>query len=147
MNTIVKTDNNFSSIIFTFYHAYYSLCFFFDEVIRLLWEGLQHILHWFVCMFHLLAKIYGKTVGPRGFSGRIRELLGSCENSAIVKFQTISKLNLDIESPDQNTDQMFLYQMSCSVSTYLVEKCKRFLQTSILVIWVMPVGWQPLLRY
>ena len=46
---------------------------------------------------HFLAKIDGKTVGPRGFSGSTGKLLASCEILAIVKFEPTADFNLDIE--------------------------------------------------
>ena len=67
-------------------------------------RGFHRALQWFVCLLHanelplrhLLAKINGKTVGIRGFSGPISKLLVSCENLPIVIFELVGEFNLKI---------------------------------------------------
>ena len=58
---------------------------------------------------HLLAKLDDKTVGPRNFAGPNGKLLASCENLAVVKFETTANFNLHFELSDLSTNQMYLY--------------------------------------
>ena len=81
-------------------------------------EALQRPLHWFACMFHVkelplrhLSKLDGKTVGPWSYSGSFGKLLVSCVNLAIGNFEQTANFNLDIETSDLSTDQMFLYEI------------------------------------
>ena len=45
---------------------------------------------------HLLAKLDGKTFGPRSFIGPIGKLFASCETLAIVKFEPTVNLILTL---------------------------------------------------
>ena len=81
----------------------------------------------FACMFlanelplrHLLAKIYGETVGPQGFSGPNGRLFASCENLPIVKFEPTGEFNLDIKPSHPSTDKCIYTKF---VVLYLVER-------------------------
>ena len=64
---------------------------------------------------HILAKLDGKTVGPRSYAW-----LATCENLSIVKFEPTANLKLDIEPSDLSTDQMSLYETWWIVSGGIV---------------------------
>ena len=104
MNTLVNTENYF---FFKTIHILSYLLF----IVFLSGVGL------FACMFHaselplrhLLAKIYGKTVGPQGFSEPNGKLLASCVNLPIVKIEPTGEIIVDIEPSHPNIDKMYLY--------------------------------------
>ena len=56
----------------------------------------------------------------RGFWGLSGRLLASCENLLFVKIEPIGEFNLDIESSFPSPDQMYLYEVCCSVSGGIV---------------------------
>ena len=71
-------------------------------------------------LHHLLAKLDGKTIDPRSFAGPIGKLLASCEKLVILKFEPIANFNMDIKPSELSTDQMYLYEICCLVSSGIV---------------------------
>ena len=113
---MVNTENNFFNVFYFLSYLVY-IVLFLGGVIGLLEDALQRPLHWVACMLHsnklhlrhLLAKMNGKTVGPRGLSRPFGKLLAWCENLPIVKLEPVGDFNLDNEPSDPSTDQMYLY--------------------------------------
>ena len=121
MNKIYVYYGEYWKKIFNYFHIlwYLLLIVFLDGFMRILGETLQRPLHWFACTFraselplrHLLAKIYGKTVGPRGFHDQLVIYL------LFVKIEPTVNFNMVIEPSDLGREQMYSYKTWCLVSS------------------------------
>ena len=91
-------------------------------------DALGRPVHWFVFMLysnklplcHLYNSLYGKTSGPRSFSGPIGKELQKCETRAVVSFTPIEVPAIFIDNADLSTDQKYLLEMYDAVSRGLL---------------------------
>ncbi|CAG9794368.1 unnamed protein product [Diatraea saccharalis] len=96
-----------------------------NGVIVLLEKHLKRPLQWFVCLLHanelplrhLFSGLDGTTTGPNTFSGRLGKQLDKCLDLKIVAFEPISTKLPDLNIELLSTDQKYLYQMCCAISS------------------------------
>ena len=80
-------------------------------------------MHWFVCLLHanelplrhLVAKLDGKTSGPKGFSGEVGKKLENCEQKEVIDFDPISSELTVVDRDQLSTDQQYMYEIHRAV--------------------------------
>ena len=64
-----------------------------------------------------MAKLDGKTSGPKGFSGEVGKKLENCEQKEAIHFDPISSELTVVDRDQLSTDQQYMYEIHRAVVT------------------------------
>ena len=63
----------------------------------------------------MVAKLDGKTSGPKGFSGEAGKKLENCEQNKVIDFDPISSELTVVDRDQLSTDQQYMYEIHRAV--------------------------------